>query len=394
MRYKVSLQKCDSYNEQKVAESIKALLKPLGSMSAFVKKNDKVLIKPNMLSCKEPERAATTHPSVIEAVVKECFDAGASEVWVGDSPPAIFGRTEDFWKKTGFAKATKIAGGKMLCFEKDEKTNVNFKIYGKDVTASVIKKVFDANVVISISKMKTHNLTRITGAVKNNFGFIPGFSKALWHKKFTKVHEFSAFVTELARVLPVKLHIMDGIEAMDLQGPASGRVKKNNILLASDNPVAVDMGFCKIVGLKPESVPIMKYCKKIGWGPKGFEDVDFVGEKVEDCIVNGYIVPPSPPVYLIPDFVLDFIRKLIWTGPNLKLNKCVKCGRCKNICPAKAIEIGNNGAGFDRDKCISCFCCMEVCPVEAIHMKASPLMSIILKLRNVRNILSRNKNNE
>ncbi len=394
MSTKVSLQKCDSYDELEVASAIKALLEPLGTMSAFVKKNDRVLIKPNMLSCKEPERAATTHPSVIKAVVKECFEAGASVVWVGDSPPAIFGRTEDFWNKTGFAKAAEEAGGEMLCFEKDEKANISFKVFGKEITASVIKKVFDADIVISLSKMKTHNLTRITGAVKNHFGFIPGFSKALWHKKFTKVNEFSAFVTELAKSLPVKLHIMDGIEAMDLQGPASGRVKKNNVLIASDDPVAVDMGFCKVVGLKPESVPIMQYCKKIGWGPDSFADVDFVGTKVEDCIVKGYVVPPAPPVYLIPDFVLELIRKMIWTGPNLKPNKCVKCGRCKSICPAKAIEVGSNGAGFNRNKCISCFCCMEVCPVEAIEMKASPLMAIILKLRNVRNVLSRNRKNE
>ncbi|MBR4330036.1 MAG: DUF362 domain-containing protein [Candidatus Riflebacteria bacterium] len=389
---KVSLQKCESYDKQEVAAAVKELLRPLGGMQAFVKENYKVLIKPNMLSCKEPERAATTHPSVIEAVVRECFEAGASEVWVGDSPPAIFGRTEDFWNKTGFAKATEAAGGKMLCFEKAEKANIVLKVLGKNTDVSVIKAVFDADVVISLSKMKTHNLTRITGAVKNHFGFIPGFAKALFHKKYTKVYEFSAFVSELARALPVKLHIMDGIEAMDLQGPASGRVKKNNILIASESPVAVDFGFCKVVNLNPKSVPIMKYCRSIGWGPASFEEVEFVGTKVEDCIVGGYIVPPAPPVYLIPDFVLELIRKMIWTGPNLKPNKCVKCGRCKNICPAKAIEVRDTGASFDREKCISCFCCMEVCPVEAIEMKASPLMSIILKLRNVKRVLSRNKN--
>lgn len=392
MGTKVALQKCDSYDRELVAKSIKDLLAPLGGMSRFVKKNDKVLIKPNMLSCKEPERAATTHPAVIEAVVKECFDAGALEVFVGDSPPAIFGRTEDFWHKTGFADATNRAGGKMLCFEKDGKADVSFKVLGKEVTTSVVKTVFEADTVISLSKMKTHNLTRITGAVKNNFGFIPGFVKAMFHKKFTKVDDFSAFVSELTRALPVKLHIMDGIEAMDLQGPASGRVKKNHVLIASESPVAVDMAFCKVVGLKPLTVPILKYCKKIGWGPASFEDIDFEGTPVSDCLVKDYAVPPAPPIYLVPDFILDFIKKMIWTGPSLKENKCVKCGRCKNICPARAIEIGDNGAGFDRTKCISCFCCMEVCPVEAIEMKASPLMAIVLKMKNVRNILSRIKN--
>ena len=391
MGIKVALQKCDTYDKKLVADAVKALLEPLGGMKNFVKKNDRVLIKPNMLSCKGPERAATTHPSVIEAVVRECFDAGALEVFVGDSPPAIFGRTEDFWKKTGFEEATTVAGGKMLCFEKDEKANITFKVFGKDVNTSVIKTIFDVDTVISISKMKTHNLTRITGAVKNNFGFIPGFAKAMFHRRFTKVHEFSAYVSELARALPVKLHIMDGIEAMDLQGPASGRVKNNNILLASESPVAVDWGFCQVVGLKPDTVPILKYCKQIGWGPASFDEVEFVGTPVTECFVKGYSVPPAPPIYLVPDFVLDFFKKLIWTGPSLKESTCIKCGRCRNICPANAIEVSSNGAGFDRVKCISCFCCMEVCPVEAIEMKASPLMSMVLKMKNVRNILSRIK---
>lgn len=391
MTIKVSLQKCESYEITAVKSAVKALLEPLGGMKAFVKKGDTVLIKPNMLSCKEPERAATTHPSVIEAVVSECFDSGALKVFVGDSPPSIFGRTEDFWNTTGFAKATESAGGEMLCFEKDEKTDVTLNIKGKEVTASVIKTVFDADVVICLSKMKTHNLTRITGAVKNNFGFIPGFAKAMWHRTFTKVDEFSAFITELAKALPVKLHIMDGIEAMDLQGPASGRVKNNKVLIASESSVAVDMGFCRVVNLRPETVPIMKYCKKIGWGPATMADVEFVGTPVDECVVKGYVVPPAPPIYLIPDFILDFIKKLVWTGPALKPDKCVKCGRCKNICPAKAINVEENGAAFDRRKCISCFCCMEVCPIEAIEMTASPLMAIILKLRNVRRILSLKK---
>lgn len=388
---KVSLQKCESYEQESVASAIKALLEPIGGMKAFVKKGDLVLIKPNMLSCKEPERAATTHPSVIEAVIKECFEAGASEVLVGDSPPAIFGRTEDFWNKTGFAKATQAAGGELLCFEKDEKANISFKVMGNEVSTSVIKTAFTADVVISLSKMKTHNLTRITGAIKNTFGFIPGFAKALWHKKFTRVDEFTAFIVELAKALPVKLHIMDGIEAMDLQGPASGRVKKNNILIASESPVAVDMAFCKVVKLKPEAVSTISYCKKIGWGITSIKDLEFVGTPVENCIVDGYVVPNEPPIYLIPCLILNLIKKLIWTGPNLKPKKCVKCGRCKNICPVKAIDIVDTGAIFDRNLCISCFCCMEVCPVEAIEMKASPLMAIILKLKNIRNILSKHK---
>ena len=383
MNNQLSVQKCLDYDKKHVYEALVELLQPFGGINAIIKPNARVLIKPNMLSCKSPERAATTHPSVIEELAKLCYEAGAKKVLIGDSPPAIFGKTEDFWKTTGFADAAKNSGAELVSFESSEKIPVEFKTNGQDLVAYVTKELYNADCVINLSKMKTHNLTRITGAVKNNFGFIPGFSKGLWHRTFPRAEQFAEFIVDFARKLPVSFNIMDGITAMDSQGPASGRVVEPHVLLAAFSPVNIDIGFCNIIGLDPLQVPYLKYCKKSGWWPENSDMLKYVGEPFEKVKYKGYIVPPTPPTALIPEFVINIARKLIRSVPHLT-GKCIKCGRCAKICPAKAINISDKQAEFDYTKCISCFCCMEVCPAEAIKMKSSPLLDIYMKIRKLK----------
>ena len=389
-KFELAIEKCDSYEPNKVAQAVDRLIKSLGGISRFVKPGQKVLIKPNMLTCKDPSRAATTHPALIEEIARQCVQCGA-RVIIGDSPPAIFGRTESFWETTGFASAARNSGAELRCFETDTKVPVKFFSNGHEITTHVVKSLFTADVVINLPKMKTHNLTRITGAVKNLFGLIPGFSKAQWHKAFPRPEEFANFIADFAHQIPVTLNIMDGIESMDGQGPAGGRVVKTGLLLASTCPVTVDMGFCKLVNLDPATVPTMLRCRGLNWGPKTFDDIAFYGCQPAKVAISNFSVPRTPPISLIPDFILKIIKKLVWSGPALISEKCIKCGRCQKICPVAAINIGTEGAEFDRKLCISCFCCMEVCPVEAIEMKSSPLLSLGLRIRGLKRRLKKSQ---
>lgn len=379
----VSLQKCLDYQQPDLEQKIRQLLLPMGGIEAFVKPGSRVLLKPNMLTCKEPGKAATTHPAIVETVAKLCIAAGAT-VQIGDSPPAVFGRSEEFWEKTGLAAAAQNSGAKLLSFEKDAKVPITFFSNGKSLTTPIVKSYFMADLVINLPKMKTHNLTRITGAVKNLFGLVPGLTKAGWHKAFPRPIEFSNFMTDLSHQLPCALTIMDAIEAMDGQGPAGGRVVKAGVLLASTSPVAVDMAFCELVGLKHNEVPMLQRCHQLNWGPKEISEIEFAGATPAELFIKDYQVPRLPPIGLIPDFIINFMRRLVWAGPALLPDTCIKCGRCKQICPAEAINISQNGAEFDRKLCISCFCCMEVCPVDAIEMQSSPLLSLGLKLRGLK----------
>jgi uncharacterized protein (DUF362 family)/NAD-dependent dihydropyrimidine dehydrogenase PreA subunit len=387
----LSLQKCSGYQQQQVDAAISRLLEPLGGIRNYVKPGQKVLIKPNMLSCKDPGKAATTHPAVIEAVAKLCSEAGA-QVFIGDSPPSIFGRTEDFWNRTGFAAAAANSGARMLCFENDAKQSLSFSSNGRQLTVYVTRHCFDADVVINLPKMKTHNLTRITGALKNLFGLLPGLAKAQWHKAFPRPFEFANFIVDLAKQLPCHLNIMDGIEGMDGQGPSGGRVVKPGVLLAAVSPVTVDTGFCAVVGLDPAEVPMLRRCRELGWGPATLDQIEMAGTPISELRVSDYRVPKLVPTSFIPEFMLSFFRRLAWAGPELLPGLCIKCGRCQKICPADAIEITSNGATFNKNRCISCFCCMEVCPVDAIEMKTSALLGLIFKMRGLKRKMRNRKN--
>lgn len=387
----LSLQKCHSYEQKQVDAAVRQLLEPFGGMSKLVKSGHKVLIKPNMLSCKDPDKAATTHPAVIEAVARLCSEAGA-QVFIGDSPPSIFGRTEDFWNRTGFATAAANTGARLLCFENDDKQPLSFPSNGRQLTVYATRHCFDVDFVINLPKMKTHNLTRITGATKNLFGLLPGLAKAQWHKTFPRPVEFSNFIVDLAKQLPCHLTIMDGIEGMDGQGPSGGRVVKPGILLAATSPVTVDLGFCGVVGLNPAEIPMLNHCRELAWGPATLDQLQIVGTPLADARMADYRVPRLVPASFIPEWLLNFARKLAWAGPALLPNLCIKCGRCQKICPADAIEIGENGATFNKDSCISCFCCMEVCPVDAIEMRTSLLLGLIFKMRGLKRKLKKHNN--
>ncbi len=386
----VILKECKSYDYSIVYQQIATMLEFYAKKLPLPPKNGKVLLKPNMLSCKTPDHAATTHPAVIQAVA-EWFGKKGMQVVIGDSPPAVFGRTEKFWQTTGFADAAKESKAQLVCFETLPKKAIEFNSNGKMREVHITSAYFDADLVINLPKLKTHNLTRITGAVKNLFGLVPGLQKAIWHKVFPKSYEFGNFVTDLAHHLPTHLTIMDAIEGMEGQGPAGGTRVFPGFLMASSCPVAIDRTFCNICGIDEKKVASLKRAQELNWGPSGFADIELLGDSIENLRLSNFIVPGMTPQDYLPDRLLDALKSLVWAGPQLKNGLCIKCGRCAEICPVNAIKIEDQGAAFDRNLCISCFCCMEVCPVDAINAEKSPLLQLAFRIRQLKRVFKRKK---
>ncbi|MGM0600383.1 MAG: DUF362 domain-containing protein [Candidatus Rifleibacteriota bacterium] len=381
--FKVAGSKCTSYDYLTVKKEVTSLLELLGGAKAFIKPGQKVLLKPNMLSCKTPDKVATTHPAVVKALA-EIFKANGAEVIIGDSPPVIFGRSEKFWETTGFAQAAHEAGAKLISFENEEKQKVDLFTNNEKISIHLVKICFEVDLVVNIAKLKTHNLTRITGAVKNLYGLVPGLQKAQWHKIYPKSTTFSNFMTDLAGKIPCQLNFLDAIEGMDGQGPSGGRKIYPGFLLASTNPVAIDRVFCAVTGVDENKVPMLQRAKEINWGPKNSKQIEMLNASLESLRFSDFNVPNTPLQDYIPDNFLNFLKRLLWAGPALKDEKsCISCGRCAKICPVQAISIKENGAVFDRKICVSCFCCMEVCPVDAIVSIKSPLLEMGWRLRNL-----------
>lgn len=379
----LSIQRCEAYEPGLIREKLELLLEPFGGWGSLIKPGMRVLVKPNMLSCKSPSACATTHPSIVECVAKRCRELGA-EVIIGDSPPLTMGRIEEFWGKTGFKEAATVSGASLVCFEREPTRKLTLEVEDQKVDMHVTEEYYRADLVINISKMKTHNLTTLTGAVKNLFGLLPGLQKAGLHMRFARPEPFSELIVKIATVVPAGLNIMDAVEGMDGQGPASGRVIKPGILLASDHPVPIDLAFCEIAGIKPAQVHTLSKAIKAGFGPTSLEGVSIFGPDPKGLRYEGFDVPGTPLGGLFPEPLVGIARKLLWARPRLIPAGCIKCGACKGICPADAILMGDSGPQFNRPPCISCFCCMEVCPVDVIEMEVSLILKCLQKLNALR----------
>ena len=231
----VSLVKCESYDRTLVDKAINRSLKNIGGLEQFIKPGNRVHVKPNLLTDKSPEKAATTHPEIVRAVVTRVQNLGGI-VTIGDSPAGISRPIEQYWKNTGMEKVAEETGAKLVRFEKNdvEKRVVN------GISYYIAKAISAADVVISICKLKTHNLTLYTGAIKNMFGSIPGLRKSEYHKQAPKVENFSKIIVDIFSAAKPQLTIMDAVTIMEGNGPSAGNPKDLGLILASVDAVALD----------------------------------------------------------------------------------------------------------------------------------------------------------
>ena len=374
---KVAIIRCKNYEPETVYISIKKALSLIGEMSSFVKKGEKILLKPNILAGRNPELVTTTHPAIFEATVRLLKEEGV-EVSYGDSPgfdPPIVAL-----KKSGITDIAEKYNVKLADFERGKKVDYPDGYYGKQF--DIAFGVLEADGIISLSKMKSHQLTRITGAVKNQFGCINGLNKARFHVKIPNATNFSKMLVELTKFLKPRLYIMDGVIAMQGNGPASGEPVNMNCIIVSADPVAVDSVFCRMVNLPPEYIPTNVYGNEIGLGNCDFSEIELVGDDIETFVKKDFDIPHKP---VKDNAVFKFLlplKNLITPRPVIKNNKCVKCGICVKACPVepKAVFFKNDDNQkspiYDYKKCIRCYCCQEVCPHKAISVK-TPLLGKI-----------------
>ena len=249
-RSRVVIVPCDSYDEEKVYHAMRTGIELLGGIGEFVSPQEKILVKPNFLSAAAPEKAVTTHPAGIKAMLRILSEAGCENVKYGDSPG--HGSCAGAAQKIGLTPENTF--GAVLADMSEEVCTP----FPEGMTAQEFyfaKEVTEADAIISLSKMKTHALERVTGAVKNVYGLICGYRKAAGHVKYPNASIFARMLADIHRCVKPRLHIMDGIVAMEGNGPGSGDPVPMNVLLFSKDPVALDSVFCTMVCLDPELVP-------------------------------------------------------------------------------------------------------------------------------------------
>jgi uncharacterized protein (DUF362 family)/Pyruvate/2-oxoacid:ferredoxin oxidoreductase delta subunit len=371
MKAYVSIIKCETYEEEKVFLAVKNAIDLIGGIKNYINPNNRVLIKPNLLYGKTPEKAVTTHPSVVKAMIYLVRQAGGYP-FIGDSPSV--GSLMRTAEKAGIKKIADEMDCPLLEFNRpvivQNKRGKIFKQFEID------QSVLEADVVINIPKLKTHTQMFLTLGVKNLFGCIPGKKKALWHLKAGEDPKlFAEILIDLYKLIYPSLTILDGIIGMEGDGPNSGSPISLGLILASPNALSLDQIVCDILGIKRESLLTNRVAFEQGIGK---EEIEVLGESLEDIKIKRFKFPKLiRPNWNLPSFISKNLKNFLTSKPRIDEELCKACNQCVDICPPSALKKGKKGLVFDYDKCIRCFCCQEVCPEGAIKIESSWFLRII-----------------
>lgn len=357
---KVFIEECSNYDD--LEPVIKRAIQSLGGIRNLFKKGETILVKPNLLQGAEPERAVTTHPDFIIAVVKQLEEIGVNVI-VGDSPggPMSERRLKRFYRKSRWDRVEEETNAKLNYKTDDIMIRTPEGRVIKSIDA--LKLLNEVDGVINLPKLKTHNLTVFTGAVKNTFGLVHGFTKSAYHGNFKSQKKFANLLLDVHDMVNPRISIMDGILGMEGSGPASGKPVKTSIVIASKNAIACDIATCLSVGIPLERVLTIK-----------LSDIDKKHIKYSDLTpndINKNIIYPkggSKP-WWAPDVLANILANFYRDRLILNEKKCIKCADCLDICPSDAIILKDYGPKISWFKCIRCYCCTEICPVEALNRK-------------------------
>jgi len=341
---------CDDYNIDRVTTAVDRILDEFGGAHAILNGGKRVLVKPNLLMPKKPEDAATTNPVVVEAVCAAFVKAGA-EVAVIDSTGGPHTKLvlRLLYGKTGIKDHIKRSGAK-LSFNTSSRS-VSFPEGKRLNKFDLLSPVLDADLVITVAKMKTHGFMTMTGCVKNLFGCIPGMGKPLLHRRYPKREDFAAMLVDICSFIDPGFSILDGVYGMEGAGPAGGDPKHVGTILGGVSPYAVDLAQCYLMGMRADSVCTIQEAASRGLASDSADKLTWLGDE------PARFRKSFKPARIKKD---DEIPKI--------LNNCIGCGDCVRICPMQCMEIREKLAVISEKECIKCYCCHEFCPVKAIEL--------------------------
>lgn len=386
---KVAFARCTNYKAEEVGQAVERLFSYLSCVDKITEET-KILLKPNLLAKHSPEHAVTTHPEILRAVIHACVKRGAQleHIIIADSAGGLYnpGQMRSLYQGCGLTQVAKEEKVELYtaCEAVPYKTE-NGKVVSE---FEILKPVLEADFIINLPKLKSHVMTGMTAACKNMFGIIPGLKKSEWHMRFPDKERFGDMLIDLLETVTPDMAILDGILAMEGDGPAGGEPREVGVLMASEDMVNMDLAIAHMMSLEPMRVPYLKAAYQRGLGKKQFDIGDAIGDVEIFVPIEDWKLPESYQgngeskidfADHIPKIFRPVARKLEETvAPRPVINKklCIGCGKCAEICSQDTIGIANKKATIYNRKCIRCFCCHEMCPVKAIEVKRFKLFGL------------------
>lgn len=377
--YDVAVVRCKTYNVEAVKPALEEALNAVNGLD-FVMPGMKIIIKPNLVSFKKPDAAATTHPALLEALVEMLLARGA-DVTIGDSPggPHSLPLLNRVYAATGMDRLEKL--GAKLNRNMNEKT-VDFP-EGKVLKNFTYTEYLDeADAIIDFCKLKSHGMLGMSAAVKNLFGTIPGLKKPEVHYKFQNDAEFADMLVDLNEYFKPRLAICDAVVGMEGNGPTAGTPRQIGAIIASKSTYYADVVGAELIGMNIDGLPTLQAACERGFAPASSKNLRVYGD-IRALTVDDFKAPPVRGLsFMRKGNVLHFISKAaLEHKPTLKKRLCVGCGECARMCPAKAIEMKNKKPHINREKCIRCFCCQEFCPRAAMVAHRPLAAKVLNKLK-------------
>jgi ferredoxin len=275
---------------------------------------------------------------------------------------------------SGLAPILEYTGAQLADFSEPNEFEVPNHALARRITLTTT--LLKADVLISLPKLKTHGQMTLTGALKNQFGLVPGALKGQWHFRLQQPEWLAWLILDVNRVARPALAIMDAIVAMEGEGPSGGKPRLVGALLASPDLAALDTLACHLIGLDPMRVPLLAAAKAQAWGKTALQQIQLAGHDWQQLHVPDFEKVPALADLLqvvpLPKTVLRWIRRQWTARPRIMDGRCTQCGSCEQGCPVSPPAIHpriESGQRVDDARCIRCYCCHEFCPAQAIKLQ-------------------------
>ncbi len=254
----------------------------------------RILLKPNFVEY-SPDRPVTTHVALIRETIRAFRERGAAQVVIGEGP-GHNPDTDEVWTRSGLYGVGAEEGARVVDLNVDDMVRKRMRTFpeGNGFQGRALEYLFlpktllDADVIVSMPKLKTHHWAGFTLGMKNLFGVVPS-AKYGWPKNILHVNGIVRSVVELAATIPIGYTIVDGIEGMEGDGPIMGTAVPSHCLLCGRSVYGVDWVGARVMGLDPAKVDVLRLASATGFGP--LADPPTAGESLQS-FRRPFVIPP------------------------------------------------------------------------------------------------------
>jgi uncharacterized protein (DUF362 family)/NAD-dependent dihydropyrimidine dehydrogenase PreA subunit len=361
--------------------AVERVVAPFGGWQAIVRPGERIAVKVNLLRAAAPDLAVTTHPETLRWVLRGLKDAGARP-FVADSPggPNPAAKVARAWRVSGLAAVCTAEGVDLIDVDSDpaELQCPDGRLFR---SFPVGRSFLEADGIVQVGPLKTHVLMRLTGAVKLTFGCVPGLAKAGLHVRASKREDFADMLLDLHLGLRPRFSIIDGIIAMEGQGPGGGKPRELGSLFAAADALALDAALADRTAHRRADIYVLAAGAR-----RGLIDLEhpyeLAGELIEPA--TDFLPAVKDADGMVPGRFRGVARRLMAGKPGLvSPQACTQCGDCESICGARAISLAPAPV-FDDDACVRCYACAEVCPSGALDVVTPAMAKFLGGLRRKR----------